>query len=492
MTQTLTSFAAAVVVDVLIFLLAISIFNVLRSLPLFNKFYAPKRYMKGSGYSKPSRLPNGWMLQWVRAVFAYNQDEIVKVAGYDAAMYLTIFSFGMKLFAVLSVWNLITILPLNILGDEVDKLKEKGNEEDKEYSLTDFDKLSLTNVEEGSAKLWGHLVALYVATITTLFLLAKYHRRAVQIRIEYLSTTEIGAESHTVLVTDIPGVNFGTIAARAKSSILFRYFPKSWQEKVEQSLETIFETVTRGPLGGESLARPPTVEQADLDGYPVLISENSGSSDGMEYVEAKSTLPGLSTGNLVYLDAIETPFVTGSNPFDAKTDMDPERWAKEQLENGLTVEELVELQFKEVFSDKEVICANVIKDTTSLEPVFHEYEATMSKLEDLMDEYDNNIKRRKSFKKKTTKICPTLTGKWAEAAYGKKPTSVDLLEFLKLKLEFLEDKIRGLQQKSENKCSSSAFVTFRTRFSQVCSFTSFLPRQIFSFAGHSIFILICW
>ena len=44
------------------------------------------------------------------------------------------------------------------------------------------------------------------------------------LRIQYLMNTKEGAESHTVLVTDIPVLEFGTVPHRIETTV-FRYLP---------------------------------------------------------------------------------------------------------------------------------------------------------------------------------------------------------------------------------------------------------------------------
>lgn len=52
----------------------------------------------------------------------------------------------------------------------------------------------------------------------------RFNQEAVALRIQYLMNTKEGAESHTVLVTDIPVLEFGTIPHRIETTV-FRYLP---------------------------------------------------------------------------------------------------------------------------------------------------------------------------------------------------------------------------------------------------------------------------
>lgn len=55
-------------------------------------------------------------------------------------------------------------------------------------------------------------------------LMWRFNQEAVALRIQYLMNTKEGAESHTVLVTDIPVLEFGTIPHRIETTV-FRYLP---------------------------------------------------------------------------------------------------------------------------------------------------------------------------------------------------------------------------------------------------------------------------
>ena len=51
-----------------------------------------RRYMKGKG-PKPRRLPTSFW-GWILPVFGASEDEVIRVAGVDAAMYLRLLAFG--------------------------------------------------------------------------------------------------------------------------------------------------------------------------------------------------------------------------------------------------------------------------------------------------------------------------------------------------------------------------------------------------------------
>ncbi len=63
-------------------------------------------------------------------------------------------------------------------------------------------------------------------------MLYKYHHAAVGLRINYLASRPKGAETHTVLVTDIPGIRDGTYVDRAAFIL-----PKARREKLNRQLE---------------------------------------------------------------------------------------------------------------------------------------------------------------------------------------------------------------------------------------------------------------
>jgi len=62
------------------------------------------RYMKGKG-PKPRRLPTSFR-GWIAPVFSTSEDEVIRVSGVDAAMYLRLIAFGEAIrFYVPAAWR---------------------------------------------------------------------------------------------------------------------------------------------------------------------------------------------------------------------------------------------------------------------------------------------------------------------------------------------------------------------------------------------------
>ncbi|KAG2482060.1 hypothetical protein HYH03_018986 [Edaphochlamys debaryana] len=186
-------------------------FSLLRAQPWSKRFFAPRRYAPDLPLH-PRRLPAApWA--WLGPVLAYPEEALIDECGLDCAIYLRVLRFGILLFLGLSFWCLVTVLPANLTSGEIDRLIRSGQAaastarvNGNEYRFTDFDRFSLSNVAPGSPKLWVHLVSLYVVTGYTLWLLGRFNRESVLLRLMFLGNAKRGGPSHTVLVSDIPAI----------------------------------------------------------------------------------------------------------------------------------------------------------------------------------------------------------------------------------------------------------------------------------------------
>eukprot|EP00884_Botryococcus_braunii_P007496 jgi/Botrbrau1/16748/Bobra.0277s0004.1 len=286
-------------------LLVYILFGLLRRTPLTHRFYSPKRYGVMPEERRPKRLPT-WL--WLPTVFRYTQEEVINVAGMDAAIFLRILAFGAELFFFLTLWCCIVVLPTNISGNYVNSLIGRNvaeqsnftwwippppppappgsplepsapphprkapqmyarvppapagliwweyltdvpplptpqdyfnssryrrygwmydeNFQVNDYAFSNLDLLSMSNISRGDPRLWVHLISVWVVSWWTWRLLWRYNEETVALRMEYLNSAPPGGQSHTVLVTDIPGVSYGTLPDRIENTFL-RFLPPS-------------------------------------------------------------------------------------------------------------------------------------------------------------------------------------------------------------------------------------------------------------------------
>ncbi|GIL80074.1 hypothetical protein Vretimale_12911 [Volvox reticuliferus] len=200
-------------INLYIFLGCFGAFSILRVRPWARRFFAARRYAKDIDL-KPKRLDVG-LLSWIWPVITYPEGDIIDEAGLDCAMYLRILRFGVYLFFPLTIFCIIVVLPPNmtsngiqaVLAEQAEKNAREGKDSSKsDLVFSNFDHYSLSNVESGSRKMWTHLVATYCVVSYTLWLLWRFNRESVILRLLFLGNAQRGGPSHTVLVTDIPGV----------------------------------------------------------------------------------------------------------------------------------------------------------------------------------------------------------------------------------------------------------------------------------------------
>ena len=62
-------------------------------------------------------------------------------------------------------------------------------------------------------------------------MLWRYNKEAVALRIAFFTSARSGGEAHTVLVRDVPGLPYGTLAARIEDTVL-RFLPRFIKRRI--------------------------------------------------------------------------------------------------------------------------------------------------------------------------------------------------------------------------------------------------------------------
>ncbi|KAG0498648.1 hypothetical protein HPP92_003339 [Vanilla planifolia] len=162
---------------------------------------------------------------WMPEALKKNQTEIIEHAGLDSAIYLGSTFLGLfqiivltgfdrihwfkqflfsknelKIFVPLTVSALLVIIPVNVSGGTLLSLK-------KDVFFNDIDKLSISNISDGSERFWVHLVMAYLFTIWTCYILYMEYCNVAFMRLHFLATQHRRVEQFAVVVRNIPSIS---------------------------------------------------------------------------------------------------------------------------------------------------------------------------------------------------------------------------------------------------------------------------------------------
>ncbi|KAJ6415487.1 hypothetical protein OIU84_004310 [Salix udensis] len=191
------------------FLLA---FALLRVQPINDRVYFPKWYISG-GRSSPRRAGNSvgklvnldiktsfTFLNWMPQALKMSEAEIINHAGLDSAVFLRIYTLGLKIFVPITILALVILIPVNVSNGTLFFLR-------KELVMSNIDKLSISNVRPRSIKFFIHIALQYAFTIWTCFMLYKEYDHVASMRLHFLASQRRHAEQFTVVVRNVPHVS---------------------------------------------------------------------------------------------------------------------------------------------------------------------------------------------------------------------------------------------------------------------------------------------
>ncbi|KAJ6707503.1 CSC1-LIKE PROTEIN HYP1 [Salix viminalis] len=153
-------------------LLFFTLYSILRKQPGNLYVYAPRlvdkeksRQQESGDFDLERLLPSAG---WVRNAWQLSEDEILSVSGLDGLVFTRIFTFSLRVFTIAGVIGIFILLPVNYFGnqlsDDFDHLPNKS-----------LDSFSISNVNDGSNRLWVHFSAAYIFTGVVCYLLYNEH-----------------------------------------------------------------------------------------------------------------------------------------------------------------------------------------------------------------------------------------------------------------------------------------------------------------------------
>ncbi|XP_065878543.1 CSC1-like protein At1g32090 [Euphorbia lathyris] len=209
------------IVGAFAFLLA---FAVLRIQPINDRVYFPKWYING-GRSSPKRRGNFvgkfvnlnimtyfTFLNWMPQAMKMSEAQIINHAGLDSAIFLRIYTLGLKIFVPITILALLILIPVNVSSGTLFFLR-------KELVVSDIDKLSISNVRPESIRFFIHIALEYLFTVWICFMLYKEYDNIASMRLRFLASQGRRAEQFTVVVRNVPYVS-----GRALSDTVDQFF----------------------------------------------------------------------------------------------------------------------------------------------------------------------------------------------------------------------------------------------------------------------------
>jgi len=302
-----------------------------------------------------------------------------------------------------------------------------------DYYFTNLDKTTLSNIPPNDPKLIAHALITWAVTIVVFLQVWRYCREALRLRMFYLLNTPPGAQSHSVLVTDIPAVKYGTIPDRLDGTLL-KFVPKSVKDAA-------FAQVAM--LDADKLT-------AAVDGKAPFTSDSSAPS-----LSEKAAAGSLSTL------ATDVDATTGRWEI-------PDRWAQgvQDVKTEGSVQGMVASEFTKVYQS-DYSHNHMAFDTSILDAFVAEYDKTALAAQDLVDNYISLKNRDKELKPKMMTVIGAKLGAWGREKYGLSPVKVDALEYYQDRLAYLKTEIDTAQMEAKTRVWPSSFVTFKRRTAQV-------------------------
>eukprot|EP00891_Asterochloris_glomerata_P009705 jgi/Astpho2/9705/Aster-03695 len=453
---------------------------------------------------KPKKLKLGFF-SWVWPTLQYSEQDIVRLNGTDAALYIRVQRFGMELFAFCTLWCCVILLPIHITrGHYVDQQIQAGS-----TAYTNLDKLAVSNLDEKSKALWADWISVWAVSLFVYWQLWRYNKEAVKLRIAHLNSARAGTESLTIMVDDIPCLHKG-LAGKAvvmigkqasrlpgMKSLSVQSAPKGQQQRQSDEFKDAEQQLARpsgssdasgkyydAPEAPQSVIGGSTAQQSAARGVTVepASGKTQATAKGTHTSPAGSTHPyeynpDLLRSQNVLLEGGHQDHDEPGASHPRLTNFEAYPKAEAMLASGLTGEQMVRREFQEVFPGK-VKDVSLAVDSGKLDKLYKEYTKKTRKLEDTLDLYQMKMERGKKIKKrKTMRVSGLQFGKWGQDKYGKKPVKVDSIEFLADRLQELEKEIKEQQEAARKKPIPTAFVTFNDHRTQTVASTSMMHHD---------------
>lgn len=187
-------------VNIGICILFFCLYSILRKQPVNLNVYFPgklaeEQNSKQNSFSLERLVPSA---SWIKKAWEASEEDILAVAGLDAVVFLRIFVFSVRIFAISATLCIVVVLPMNYFG------KEWHPKDFFHIPSKSLESFTIANVPYGSKRLWAHFFTLYLVSCATCCLLYFEYKGIAARRLAILEASRPQSNHFTVLVRGIP------------------------------------------------------------------------------------------------------------------------------------------------------------------------------------------------------------------------------------------------------------------------------------------------
>ncbi|TKY50226.1 CSC protein HYP1 [Spatholobus suberectus] len=217
----LSALITSVAINLGLCFLFFTLYSILRKQPGNITVYAPRlvaegKVKEGGHFNLERLLPTAG---WVRKAWEPSEEEFLSNSGLDAFVFMRIFIFSLKAFAVGGVIGMFVLLPINYMGTQLS--------DDSDFQHKSLDSFSISNVNNGSNRLWVHFSAAYIFTGIVCYLLYYEYWYISSKRIAYFYSSKPQPHQFTLLVRGIP-VPPGSTCHDTVEHFFLEYHPSTY------------------------------------------------------------------------------------------------------------------------------------------------------------------------------------------------------------------------------------------------------------------------
>ncbi|CAA0828396.1 CSC1-like protein HYP1 [Striga hermonthica] len=198
------------------------LYSVLRNRSSNANLYVPRLVAEGK-FREEDEFGVGSLLssfKWVKRAWQPSEDELLSNSGLDAVVFMRIFIFGLRVFRFAGIIGIFVLLPFNYMGNQL-------NIDFTDLPNKSLETFSISNVDDGSNRLWIHFSAVYIFTAVVCYLLYFEYDYIASRRIAYFYSSKPRPSQFTVLVRSIP-VSSGQKFSESVESFFSKYYPSTY------------------------------------------------------------------------------------------------------------------------------------------------------------------------------------------------------------------------------------------------------------------------